>query len=104
MVYNVIVRDDVYAEVLEAHLYYESKSEGLGNRFLNSLKVSFDKLAVHPGYYSILSSNNKHVYMDVKVKDFPYVVIFTINEKNVVVYAVHNTHKRLSSRYKRKNL
>ena len=102
MAYIVLVRDEVYAEALEASMYYESKSEGLGKRFLIALKASFDKLAAHPGYYSILSSNSKHVYRDVKVKDFPYVVIFTIVIKNVVVYAVHNTHKKLPKRFNRK--
>ena len=102
MAYNVIVRDEAYSEALEAYLYYEEKQEGLGERFLAAVQILYKQLATNPDYYIILTSDKKKVLRDVKLKDFPFVIIFEIRTKDVFVYAVHNTHKDLPKKFIKK--
>jgi len=96
MSYNVLIRDEAYAEALEAYLFYEDKQDGLGEKFLGSLQNIYERLALTPNYYSVLVSDRKRILRDIKLKDSPYIVIFEIADVNVIVYAVHNTHKKLS--------
>ena len=88
MAYNLIVKEEALADTLEAYLYYEDKLEGLGAKFLKSLQNSYDHISLHPQFYSF--TDNRNQLRDIKLKGFPYVVIFDFTETDVTVYVVHN--------------
>ncbi len=93
MAYKVFVREEAEAEAIEAYLYYDQIQPALGARFLATLQFAYAQLADTPLSYGILSADSKHVLRDVKIKGFPFVVIFEVINKEVHVYAVHNTYK-----------
>ena len=53
----------------------------------------YDEPAEHPSHYSYIEEQPEKIVRDAVVERFPYVVVFEITEEEVIVYAVHNTHK-----------
>ncbi len=99
MSYKVIVRDKARADSLAAYRHYKRILPSLGIRFFEELQSCYTKLATNPEYYGIVAEDRKHVFRDIKIKGFPYVVFFEIVAKNVIVFAVHNTYQDLPDRY-----
>ncbi len=91
MAYKLIIKDEALADTLEAYLYYEDKSDGLGEKFMKSLQNRYDQISLNPEQYSF--TDNRKTLRDIKLKGFPYVVIYDVVGKKVTVYAVHNCYK-----------
>jgi hypothetical protein len=93
MSFTVIVKQEAHQDTVEAYNYYEEKLMGLGERFLDALQQRYAALSVNPTFYSYIDEDPLKVLRDVKLEKFPFVVVYEIIEKQVVVYAVHNTYK-----------
>ncbi len=93
MACKIIIREEALADTLEAYNYYEQQREGLGEEFLMLLIKRYDDLAQHPSHYSYIKEQPEKILRDAAVERFPYVVVFEIIKEEVIVYAVHNTHK-----------
>jgi hypothetical protein len=76
MAYNLSVKEEALAHTLEAYLYYEDKSAGLGEKFLNLLQDVYNHICKNPEYYSF--TDKRKVLRDVKIIGFPYVVIYDV--------------------------
>jgi mRNA-degrading endonuclease RelE of RelBE toxin-antitoxin system len=94
VVYNLVITPKASFDVVDACIYYESMQTGLSDRFLSELIATYDKLREGPQHYSYISPNRKNKLRDIKIKHFPYLVIFDINKDTVTVYAVFNTHRK----------
>jgi mRNA-degrading endonuclease RelE of RelBE toxin-antitoxin system len=92
--YNLVITPAASLDVLDACIYYERVETGLSERFMSEVLATYNKLAEHPQYYSYLSPKRKNELRDVKLKHFPYLVIFDIAEDTVTIYAVFNTHRK----------
>jgi plasmid stabilization system protein ParE len=75
-------RDDLY----ESYNWYESKELGLGDRFLNYVQDGFLLIRQHPEIFPVLTSNFRRAL----ISKFPFEIIYKIEERRVVVYAVFN--------------
>ncbi len=91
MNYRLIVTTVAEQNVLDACLYYEAQQHGLADRFLTELLVAYEKIITHPLYYSFISSEYK--FRDIKLHHFPFVVIYEINDEEVIVLSVFNTNR-----------
>ena len=76
---------------MEAALYYEEPRAGLGGRFVSELDMAYKKIAEHPQYYSFIAL--QEVYRDLSLDKFPYVVIYQIDNYDVIVIDVFNTSR-----------
>ena len=94
MAYAVIVKEVAFYEALEAYFYYEEKEVGLGERFLNMLDLCYKRLAQNPQHYSFVFPDKERTMRDVKIKGFPYIVIYDFTGNEVTVFSVHNTYKK----------
>jgi len=94
MAFNIIVSDEAEAEAQIAVDYYDQINPDLGSRFLAELSVTYQKLELHPQYYSFVFSNRKSNIRDVKLESFPYLVIFEIRGQDVMIISVANTNKK----------
>ena len=102
MAYNLIIKEEADADALEAFLYYQDRQNGLGERFLQSIQDIYTKLETNPQFYSILKTDKKKIFRDIKVSDFPFVIIFEIIDNDVIVYAVHSTYKKQPAKFRSK--
>jgi len=92
--YNLIVSAKATTDVLDACIYYEAQQSGLSARFISALSAAYDKISQAPQHYSYISPERKNGLRDIKIKDFPYIVIFDINDNTVTIYAVFNTYQK----------
>ncbi len=94
MAYDLLVTDRASREVIKAIDYYDGINAKLGSRFLTELSETYQKLSTAPQLYSFILSNRKSNIRDVKLSSFPYVVIYEIKEKKVMILSVMNTHRK----------
>lgn len=89
MKYNLIIKEEANQEIIDSYLYYENKSIGLGEKFLENLEIYFDRIQKYPKHYQI----KRKPYREVFVKNFPFLIIYEILEYSIVVYAVFYTSR-----------
>ena len=94
MVYNLEITPRASEETTKAVEYYDGIDPKLGNRFLDELSATYEKLSTNPQFYSFVLSSRKSNVRDVKLFSFPYVVIFEVREKKVMVISVMNTYRK----------
>jgi hypothetical protein len=83
---DLIFKPQANIEILEAFNYYEDELEGLGERFLNELdKVILSVNLIPNGFKKF------HIYRQIPFDVFPYILIYEVIEKYLVVYAVFKT-------------
>ena len=95
MSYQLKVSSIAYQETDDAYAYYEEQTIGLGERFLKSIEEAYTKLSQTPQYYGYIG-NDKNI-RDIKIKTFPFVIIFQIIENTVFVLRVFNTNRNPES-------
>ncbi len=98
MKYKLEVKHEAFLDIKEAYLYYESRKKGLGKRFIETLEIYIDRIQKYPEHYQI----KRNPYREVFIKDFSYLIIFEIENKSVIVYAVFNTWRNPGSKPSKK--
>ena len=88
MNWQVVSRPEAENDVIEIAVWYDSRSENLGDRFVEEFLDVLDELTINP-----LLHCRRHPHKNIRwryPKSFPYRVIYEVNEKEriVVVAAV----------------
>ncbi|WP_157256396.1 type II toxin-antitoxin system RelE/ParE family toxin [Pelomonas sp. Root1217] len=78
------LRDEARAELLRETAYYESKREGTGKRFRESVAASFDLIRRFPSGGAPGPASTRRT----KVKGFPFTVIYRDEPAAVIVFAI----------------
>ena len=94
MAYNLRISLRAEIETIDATNYYDEISRELGNRFLSELGDTHQKITTNPQFYAYISSNPEDQFRDVKLKSFPYVIIFEVHDDSIIITAVLNTHRK----------
>lgn len=97
MEYQLEIKEEAALDIKQAYFYYEEKKLGLGERFLDTLENYLQRVKQYPEHYQIKRSPFREAF----IKDFPYVIIYEIEKKKVIVYAVFCTHKNPNKKPKR---
>ena len=87
MVYKLKLRDDANEDIISGYKWYEEKSVGLGNRFIDEVEEMLDYIQRYPEHYQVKYSN----YREGVFKIFPYVITYEIIDDLVLVFAVFPT-------------
>jgi plasmid stabilization system protein ParE len=93
MPFTVVVSEPANEDTIAAYNYYEEKKSGLGELFLSNLQSLYLLLKEHPSANSLIAEDPHQLLRDVRLKRFPYVVVYEIQKNEVIIYAIHNTHK-----------
>lgn len=78
MNWQVVSRPEVESDIVEIAAWYNSRSEGLGDRFVEEFLSVLDELAINPLLYC-----RRHSRKNIRwryPKSFPYRVIYDVNE------------------------
>jgi hypothetical protein len=70
----------------------------LGKRFLDQWANELEFVAKNPFAYQIKYKE----FREAKISGFPYLIIFEIESKEVIVYSVVHVYRNLRKRYKKK--
>ncbi|HET8783674.1 MAG TPA: hypothetical protein VFM63_14775 [Pyrinomonadaceae bacterium] len=77
-------------ELNDAALFFESKTAGLGVRFLSAVEKAIAEIKLHPESSQIIL---KEVRRKV-VRKFPYSIFFTIKHDHLRILAIANQKRR----------
>ncbi len=84
MKFTIEVKETAKNNVIEAFLFYESRQTGLGERFLSSWEDLLELIKDEPHLYQKKYKD----FRQVLIKPFPYLIIYEVEEKVVVVYKI----------------
>lgn len=94
MNWQVVSRPEAENDVIEIAAWYDSRSKGLGDRFVEEFLDVLDGLSTNPLLYC-----RRHPHKNIRwryPKSFPYRVIYEVveDEKTVIVAAVLHAARR----------
>ena len=84
MKYPLRFRPEIPDDIAEACRWYESRSAGLGERFVRELNATVSRIALAPEAYG----KGERDVRSARMHRFPYVVHFRVSGTEVVILAV----------------
>ncbi len=91
MPFQIIFQNEALVDVQEAYQWYEDQLQELGEDFLSELNEILEKLKQNPQYFGYAFDD----FRDVRLKRFPYQVVFKISGRNVYINSVKHTKRKL---------
>ncbi len=84
MAYQVTFHPEADAEYAKSYKEYEDKLKDLGIRFEAAVDELISKIAEHPLVYGY----GCNPYREACLKDFPYMIVYKVNQRKKQVYIV----------------
>lgn len=97
MAFEVNLLPEVQQEYDEAIEWYEKQKPGLGFRLYLEMEAAIQQVSSNPTHYTFLVGQ----FRDVALRTFSYRIVFTIQEADVVVFAIFHTDRDETEIYKR---
>lgn len=93
---NLVLLLEAEAEATEAAMWYEKQRTGLGREFLDDLETTFQNLVANAAGLPFLESSESTdpLFQRASLKRFPYLVVFTIREEDIVVVAIAHARRK----------
>jgi plasmid stabilization system protein ParE len=88
MAFNQILLPRARKEILDAIEWYESRQEGLGEKFLAEVENMSGRIVEDP---FLFPKSDETEYRRLVLKKFPFVIIFTLTKKEVIIHSVFHT-------------
>lgn len=98
MTYRLRIREEAFNDGMLGFFYYEEILTGLGSKFLDRLYSRYKEIVVQPLAYSFLGKGK--VLRFARLRPFPYIIIFEVEEDEIIIYQVFNTYLAKSKRHK----
>ncbi len=97
MIYKVILQLRARKELLDAWVWYEERQSGLGDRLENEIYKRIKQIGQHPERYP----GRKQFFRETKIKTFPYLVIYRIDEeeKVILISSIFHTSRNPDTKY-----
>lgn len=89
MDFKIIIKPVVYWDIQESISWYEQQVPGLGRRFLIQLEEAKNRISANPASFSFL----KDPVRKCKINKFPYLILFTIQDKAVHILGITSTRR-----------
>ncbi|HJS01215.1 MAG TPA: type II toxin-antitoxin system RelE/ParE family toxin [Flavobacterium sp.] len=82
-------------DTIVAYEFYESRRKNLGERFLDELENCYKSIVLNHETYTIVHKT----YRQAIVKKFPFVVLYNVDEKDIIITAIFNTSKNPKKKF-----
>jgi hypothetical protein len=79
-------------DVREAAAWYDRRSQGLGDAFVQSVRVCVDQVIVDPDRFALASTGCRYL----RLRRFPYVVLFEIVNEELILLGVLHTARSMN--------
>ncbi len=80
----VVLRQEAEQELLDAQIWYEKRSRGLGLEFIRTFEVTLAVIQRDPEIYPLVVDDVRHV----RCKRFPYAVCYRFVNQTIRILAV----------------
>jgi hypothetical protein len=98
MKYKIIVKEQAKSEIEEIAHSYNIKQNGLGYEFWDAVEIALQDIVSNPLGYQI----KYDVYRTKLIKPFPYLLIFELIGKEVIVYQCFGGKENPMKKYRSK--
>ena len=97
--YSVIFHPEAEKEYLESIIWYENNLIGLGQKFIEDIEKSIERILTLPLLFPIKKGNLREAV----VKKFPYVIVFEIakTSQEIRILSVYHTSRNPSKKYRK---
>lgn len=89
MIARFIVRPEAEAELDEAAAWYSGRSRGLGAEFVRVVDAAFSVIQRNPLQFPQVHGEVRRVV----VRRFPYTILFTASDEEIVVFSVFHSRR-----------
>ena len=86
MSYELVLQSEAIIDIQKAFEWYENRAAGLGYEFIGEIEEGFERLSKNPQHYSAINQK----YRKHRINRFPYLIVFEIEEKKVVINSVRH--------------
>lgn len=76
-------------DTIVAYEFYESRRKNLGERFLDELENCYKSIVLNYTTYKVVHK----IYHQAVVKNFPFVVLYSVDEKDIITTAIFITSR-----------
>jgi len=97
--HTLLVLEAARQEWFKAVDYYEFKQKGLGERFLKAVVEHLEIVTKTPKHYKKI----KKEYRQISIKQFPFLIIYRINESNKTIVIISIFHSKRHPKTKFRN-
>ena len=87
--YTLILKQKAVEMAADAFQWYEDQHTGLGEIFISTLDSTLKKIQSFPTAHTKVKKD----YRQVRLKKFPYVIVYEILKTEVVVLAIFHTKR-----------
>lgn len=94
MSFKLEVKAVAIRQAAQAYKYYEQKSPGLGKRYLAALEEAYATLREEP-FFQVRKAPYRHL----KLRRFPYRLVYEVLNESVVIYQVRHTNRKPHRKY-----
>ena len=94
MVYQLELRKRAINQMQKSYDYYESKSLGLGERFLLTVEEYFEIIKNNPKQFQVKREEIREAYL----QKFPFIIVYQIVKDTIIVYSVFHTSRNPSTK------
>ena len=94
MVYQLELRKRAIKQMQKSYDYYESKSLGLGERFLLTVEEYFEIIKNNPKQFQVKREEIREAYL----QKFPFIIVYQIIKDTIIVYSVFHTSRNPSTK------
>ncbi|NCO31898.1 type II toxin-antitoxin system RelE/ParE family toxin [bacterium] len=98
--YKIILSSEAVKTLQESYEWYEVRSEGLGNRFVELVDKAIRLITQNPVSYP----NKSGPYREIVLGKFPYVIVYELIKEEHIIYILHvfHTKRNPKQKYRRK--
>jgi hypothetical protein len=90
--------EPAYTEYKEAIDFYNLQSEELGNKFIIEIDRTISIIKNYPESFTKYTKHTRKAVLSI----FPYNIIYSIRNKNIIITAIAHQHRKPSYWVKRK--
>lgn len=94
MSFELEVKAVAIHQAAEVYTYYEELRPGLGERFIAALVESYTTLRSLPNFQV-----RKTPYRYLKLRKFPYRVVFEVSGQSVIIYQVRHPRRKSQKKF-----
>lgn len=87
---KVVFLEPAHLEYWEAIEFYNMQSEGLGNKFIAEIDRTISIIKNYPESFTEYTKRTRKAVVNI----FPYNIIYSVKEGNIIVLAVAHQHRK----------
>ncbi len=96
MKYRIELHPSAKKDIEQAFKWYEKRSLGLGERFIEAINERFIEIGNYPDRYA----KRKDEFREITTKIFPYIIIYEFIEKEKIIFVSYIFHSKRNPKRK----